>query len=416
MKPRRLEGFGHFGKGLCSSTFDVVALRPSGVRSMPGTAVLDTAIGLAFMFFLVALFCSAAVEAVANFFKKRAKYLLRGLRDLLDTPHGIAPPPEVPLAAAGGDTQPAAVSDAQPVALSAAQPGGTQSRAGAAVATAARNVQEQVYKKFPAASEENQLYRTSLTASSTDAAGLPWVTQVMGHALVAPFKQSRAKGGRTRNPAYLPARTFATTLVDLLVPDADGETSLTQVRKAVVDLPAAVPFRKALLSLLNTAGGDLEKFMTSLEGWYDSQMDRVSGSYKRWAKRWIIVIALVFAAALNVDTIAVGTSLYEDGPLREAVAAAAGNQTLCAQASTSTDKRACVTKELSDLQTSSGLPVGWDQANPPKNFNGWLVKVLGWLITAFAASFGAPFWFASLSKLGSLRNAGNKPTSSTGAA
>lgn len=53
---------------------------------MPGTAVLDTAVGLAFMFFLVALTCSALVEFISNLVKKRPKYLLRGRCDLLDTP------------------------------------------------------------------------------------------------------------------------------------------------------------------------------------------------------------------------------------------------------------------------------------------------------------------------------------------
>ena len=38
-----------------------------------------------------------------------------------------------------------------------------------------------------------------------------------------------------------------------------------------------------------------------------------------------------------------------------------------------------------------------------------LLRVLGWAITAFAVSFGAPFWFEALSRLGSLRNAGTRP-------
>ena len=41
------------------------------------------------------------------------------------------------------------------------------------------------------------------------------------------------------------------------------------------------------------------------------------------------------------------------------------------------------------------------------------VKLLGWLLTAFAVSFGAPFWFDALSKLGSLRTSGPKPTPTT---
>jgi hypothetical protein len=41
-----------------------------------------------------------------------------------------------------------------------------------------------------------------------------------------------------------------------------------------------------------------------------------------------------------------------------------------------------------------------------------LLRLLGWLITAAAVSFGAPFWFDALSKLGSLRTAGARPQTS----
>jgi hypothetical protein len=39
------------------------------------------------------------------------------------------------------------------------------------------------------------------------------------------------------------------------------------------------------------------------------------------------------------------------------------------------------------------------------------LKLAGWAITGFAVSFGAPFWFEALSKLGSLRTAGTRPAS-----
>jgi hypothetical protein len=51
---------------------------------MTGSAVLDTVLGLVFLFYALALVCSGLVEMIANWVKKRAKYLLRGIRDLLD--------------------------------------------------------------------------------------------------------------------------------------------------------------------------------------------------------------------------------------------------------------------------------------------------------------------------------------------
>jgi hypothetical protein len=46
---------------------------------VPGTNVLDTALGLGFTVFLMAVLCSAVVESIASLVKQRAKYLLRGL-------------------------------------------------------------------------------------------------------------------------------------------------------------------------------------------------------------------------------------------------------------------------------------------------------------------------------------------------
>jgi hypothetical protein len=50
----------------------------------------------------------------------------------------------------------------------------------------------------------------------------------------------------------------------------------------------------------------------------------------------------------------------------------------------------------------------WSASQNPE---GWrlLGKLLGWALTAFAVSFGAPFWFDALSKLGSLRATGPRP-------
>ncbi|MDQ1537864.1 MAG: hypothetical protein QOE58_2257 [Actinomycetota bacterium] len=335
---------------------------------MPGTAVIDSAVGLAFTFFLVALTCSALVEFVANLVRKRSKYLLRGLRDLLDTP------------AAGG-----------------AAPG---------LALAPRLTAN--------AKGESALYRNALGAG-TATAGESWTMKVMGHSLVRPFKQSGAASAQTRNPSYLPAKTFAGALVDLLVPNPQGRTTVDDVRVAVIALDRSIPFRGALLPLLNTASDDLTGFMASVEQWYDDAMDRVGGSYKRWAKRWAIVIALLVAIGLQVDTIAIGDALYTQGPLREAVAAAATNQTLCPQGQSLETTRACVDKELAALNTSDALPFGWGSTPLPESGDvwGWLLKILGWGLTAMAASFGAPFWFAALTKLGSLRNTGTKPVRAT---
>ena len=69
------------------------------------------------------------------------------------------------------------------------------------------------------------------------------------------------------------------------------------------------------------------------------------------------------------------------------------------------------------------LPIGWD-SNPPQadkdmylgvpktagEFGNTLgYHLLGWLVTAVAATLGAPFWFDMLNKIMSIRSAGKAP-------
>src|SRR6478672_2503312 len=57
---------------------------------MPVSAVVDTVIGLSFAFFVLSLAASAIAEWVATVLRKRSKYLLRGLRAMLEgTPEDV---------------------------------------------------------------------------------------------------------------------------------------------------------------------------------------------------------------------------------------------------------------------------------------------------------------------------------------
>ena len=102
--------------------------------------------------------------------------------------------------------------------------------------------------------------------------------------------------------------------------------------------------------------------------------------------------------------------------MREAVVAEALNGTLCRQQDNPTGTTTCVNAEMDRLGTK-GLPIWYaSSCNPPMlakacwtrsttaTFHWYdvLVKLLGWVLTAFAVTFGAPFWFDALSRLGSL--------------
>jgi hypothetical protein len=222
-------------------------------------------------------------------------------------------------------------------------------------------------------------------------------------------------------------------LIDTLLPDA-GEPAqpagtgsvLTELSKASDKLPDG-QLKRSLHALITQAEGDLEKFESSLESWYDDQMARISGWYKRWSRVFLGVVGLIAAILINIDTVQVTHALYVDAPVRQAVSTAADSGALC-QGETSAEARAkCAQDELAQLKVG-GLPLGyppgctlnhhpphcwkWSPNSPPHGRD-LPLKLLGWIVTAFAVSFGAPFWFDALSKLGSLRSAGSKPAAST---
>ena len=60
------------------------------------------------------------------------------------------------------------------------------------------------------------------------------------------------------------------------------------------------------------------------------------------------------------------------------------------------------------------LPIGWKAPLDNAEREGWISKLVGWIITALAVSLGAPFWFDMLNKLNSLRSTGIKPKAANG--
>ncbi len=224
-------------------------------------------------------------------------------------------------------------------------------------------------------------------------------------------------------PSYISPQMFTRALLDTLVPDAEGHTSLDTVRTTVENLPDGLPAKKSLLALIKQAQGNLAAFEGLVAEWYDDQMQRISGWYKRWARLVLGLVGLVIAVLANVDAIQVTHDLYLDQPLRQAVVAQADAGNLC-QGVPVADQARCTDEELTTLGVS-GLPVWWQgtclhgdlgrcfRYADSGHTGVWNVlgKIFGWLLTAFGVSFGAPFWFESLSKLGSLRSSGPRPAS-----
>jgi hypothetical protein len=369
---------------------------------MSSWPVLQTALGLMFLFATLAVFCSGICEVLANLLQKRAKYLLAGLHTMLDRPVTGETAPVFD----GNRTAVASpVTEAANLSKLAAQP---------AVAVDAAQAVDRIAKDATMAAGPAQTAEGEPPSpQGLNTGGL--TLALFGHPLLQSLQTNRIGPARRRHrhPSYISAKTFTRVLIDTLVPDADGNATLSRVEATVQALPNGLPAKKSLLTLLRRAGDDMVAFERLVEEWYDEQMGRVSGWYKRWSKVVLGIVGVVVAVGVNIDAIQVARQLYVKDPVRAAVLNQVNAGTLCRDETEPARRTSCANAEIASLE-AGGMPLWWSAGTNPATVGGWALKVLGVLLTGFAVSFGAPFWFDALSRIGSLRNAGTRPPAASG--
>ena len=229
-----------------------------------------------------------------------------------------------------------------------------------------------------------------------------------------------------RKPSYLPSRTFALTLLDTFAPAEGAEDNADLVARAQRALEPSSPeaeyttrpgeiVRGLLRDALAEAGEDRDKLRATLERSFDDVMERAAGWYKRKVQIFLFAIAVALVAVVNADSLAISQRLWKDDALRSAVVAQANGVVQRGQAECTkspegeTQTNAEVAAKCLDEVEGFGLPLGWSRDTSPHNFF-WqgVGKFIGLLVTAFALTLGAPFWFDLLGKVSNLRAAGKK--------
>jgi hypothetical protein len=198
-------------------------------------------------------------------------------------------------------------------------------------------------------------------------------------------------------------------------------------------------------------GSELELVRSNIEEWFNHNMDRLTGWYKRRTMIATFFIAILIAILANVDSINLTTRLWREPDLR--VAILKNLEAIITQdinSNITTGDVLSFQQQFSDIS----LPVGWigspvsitntqTVAVPqslselctlfPNNVNGiygvlisdncyrlinvpqmsdmtgWLIKLLGFIITGAAGSQGSSFWFDILKKIMNVRLSGLKP-------
>jgi hypothetical protein len=209
------------------------------------------------------------------------------------------------------------------------------------------------------------------------------------HALINPHEDGEKIDPRSikYKPSYIEPRHFAIALIDTIETIPGNYAQLGRDIDAIEDPQV----KRTLQSIYQRAAGDMMCFRDALASWFDSAMERVSGSYKRRSLLATLLLSLLLAMLFNIDSIHLFRSLWHHPALAAQLGVPAG---------TAIDPRA-----LDALWT---LPIGWQRV--PNAFDAQLaLSAAGWLLTALTALFGAPFWFDMLQRTVRIRGTGIKP-------
>jgi hypothetical protein len=323
---------------------------------MFSSTILDVATALTFVFFAVSLAASSILEAVAGIISWRSGSLLKGVKDLLND----------------------------------------QKFTGLAV----------------------QLYQHALINPRNDG--------VIGQDQAGTAQQLLSR----KAPSYIDPAQFANALIDILntgkPPEPAGphpgsmntgdQESIDKAIDYVVPARLNPQINALLRGMSRRAKADINEFEKSIAAWFDNAMDRVSGVYKRWTQLWNLLIALGLAILLNISALHVASVLWKQPNVAKAAEGIKPTN----------DKDPIAAIRLFDTLR---LPIGWCNYNlpaekksagapdpagkscqaEPKDSNDYLEMFVGWLITAAAALFGAPFWFDLLQSFVRLKGAGPSP-------
>ncbi|EMS32592.1 hypothetical protein C943_01319 [Mariniradius saccharolyticus AK6] len=236
-----------------------------------------------------------------------------------------------------------------------------------------------------------------------------------------------------RTVSYIPKEVFVSALLDEIYYGSDDSKpddclEVTKQRDMVMDngfketydfnsLKDAIerpsvclpkPFQRVIRQVYAESHENLETFRMRLERWFEMAMVRNSGTYKKKAQWWTFGFAILVTIGINVDSVQLASHLYDSPDESKRIADKAEvyfsqNQSLMVGEKKEIEETVKTIqadiKRIKDLK----LPIGREnfELNPK--------SIPGWIITIFAVSLGAPFWFDTLNKLVNLRAAGKMP-------
>lgn len=433
-------------------------------------ALIETILGLFFVFTLMSLVTSQLVEWIASYRRWRATDLERTIRAMLNDPATRKNLDQGALVLADRLYEhPLIASLARPGSKPSYIPAGKFSlalfdvlvTAGSEGSTIGRarvgleQVKNHLLAKLPSSAESELLNLIAQIQKLIDEAKASGPNPEAIAALSLPPLLNDELEAFYKRYSISPATVNA--LVQPLM--AESDIQMTQILNGVVQLSKTRP---RLAQLITSLFSGLDTYLLegesrlsagrhNVEQWFDEAMERAGGWYKRSTQLWLGVVGFALALMLNVDTFSIAEALWRDPTLRQSVTDQAQKYQLASTSDgtpiSNPEDAAQALRELnSQISQDLQLPVGWHtevyalQAGeactwlPQRSGDIWGLssndgcilikddtrnrdtglfgKFMGLVLTGVAVSQGAPFWFDLLSKLGNLRGSGAVPATS----
>lgn len=142
-----------------------------------------------------------------------------------------------------------------------------------------------------------------------------------------------------------------------------------------------------------------------IENWFITFNNRVAYWYKEQTRKFLFVAGLGLAVIANIDLVNIAQILWENSNLTTEIAQTA--ETFMKNNNLNAATQEQLAQIAWDYHESKKLPIGWNFKEGVCSCNVTLYTVIsklaGFLLSAFAVTLGAPFWFDALKKVLSLK-------------
>lgn len=263
------------------------------------------------------------------------------------------------------------------------------------------------------------------------------VEKLYEHYLKQPLLPASPKNKKSQDPETIPTKYFADCLIELVRDKLNEEnpndfnqednlkkildaieTSKTLPKKMQKDLSAIV--RKAM-NRFEKVEDQWKNLDQEIQSWFNNSMEYASQVYRKKSRLISRLLAMVLVLALNIDTINIIDNLSKSEILSSTLGNTAtdlvnsnAQKTTCADIQDDAQLQTCLTSVKNEitivLDNLDNFPIGWNWSDPlreqftPLNFANILNAIVGWGISIFAISMGAPFWYQVLNQLINIRS------------